>query len=81
MYLVQYRRLGAEQWDRIENVVGDGIMENVRYRYFDLADGTRHEVPMESVEFTFSPKRAELIAAKLKAEAEARATAEQGEEK
>lgn len=52
----------------IDNIVADGIVESVKYRWFALEDRTLIEIPMGRRMFQFSKERAEAIEAMQKAQ-------------
>ncbi len=56
LYTVLYRIIGKRKWSKLENVKGDGIIEN-QNRFFILEDETRYEIPCSNVEFKFSKER------------------------
>lgn len=68
LYTVLYRIIGKHKWSKLENVKGDGLVEN-QNRFFILEDETRYEIPYSNVEFKFSKERYLQIVERLSNEA------------
>lgn len=64
MYSVWFRRVGLFSfWREIKNVVTDGVGVNgIPHRYFVDKDGHRYEIPFLLFQFSFDPKRQQLLA-------------------
>lgn len=73
-YDVWYRYAGGS-YDRLRNVLADLVINNNTKRRFICADGSWLEVP-ESVEFKFSPERAQIIHANILEQQEMKAKEE-----
>ncbi len=52
-YSVKYKKAGSLFWKKLRKVKGDGIIPDVRYRYFTLSDETVIEIPMKDHIFVF----------------------------
>ena len=68
-YTVFFRKTGSKDWQKLENVKGDGFVDAMPYRMFILADETRVEVPMDDVIFKFSPERFQILKKQMEREA------------
>lgn len=57
LYTVFYRKLGTKRWSEIQNIKGDGFLENNQGRFFVLEDETQYHLPYSNVEYKFSKER------------------------
>ena len=69
-YEVQYRYVGLfRKWQKINNVKGDGLVENGTSRFFILDDESRIEIPVQCHIFKFSKERFYCVKERLDEEA------------
>ena len=65
VYSVRYGAYKANpkkiNWTVFDDVVADGVIESVRYRWFIFSNDIRVEVPMDSMVFSFSAERQKSI--------------------
>ena len=69
LYTVFYRKLGTKRWNKMQNVKGDGFLENNQSRFFVFEDETQHHLPCSDVEYKFSKERYLSIVERMNNEA------------
>lgn len=71
-YTVKYRKLGAFLWKTIKKVKGDSVGNPQEFaasvRILILEDDSRVELPLDKLEFKFSPDRHKLIMKNMEAQ-------------